>query len=309
MSRPAKLLISVPSFGWLLSNHSGEQHGDALVVGDATRVAQGEQAGEARAARSGRRAPRSSSSASAFASTSVASSTTSGAPPVLSISSTTDEPVVGLVVEDAVRDAVRLALPRPHELRAMVRRLGDGPADLRGAAVGAGRGDRVERAPERPGALGLHRVEPGWRGDRTERGRLAERRGARARERAAADLDDQVVDGRAGRGELGGDLVAERLSALDGEPVQVALAGEGNRARLDRLEEPVHGRVAGLARRSRAGGDDRAELLEPREHGRLGIDRDEDAQRALAGGGDDGGREGGVAAARDREVGPLRRDR
>ena len=168
------------------------------------------------------------------------------------------------------------------------------------------RGDGVEGAPERPGTLGLHRVELGWRGDRTERGRLAQRRGAGARERAAADLDDEVVDGRAGRGELGGDLVAERLSALDGEPVQVPLAREGNRARVDLLEEPVHRRIAGLARRPRAGGDDRPELLEPCEHGRLGIDRNEDAQRALARRGDDGGREGGVAAARDREIGSAR---
>ncbi len=51
------------------------------------------------------------SSASALASASVSSPTTSGLPPVVEHPLDDGEPVVGLVVEDAVGDAVRLAAP------------------------------------------------------------------------------------------------------------------------------------------------------------------------------------------------------
>ena len=124
---------------------------------------------------------------------------------------------------------------------------------------------------------------------------------ARAGERAASDLDDEPVERDAG----GDELPADRLAALDGEPVQVALAGERQRAGRQRLVEGVDGRVAGNARMPRAGRDVCAERGEPLEHDRVGVDRDEDAQGPAAGRGDDGGRERGVPAARDRELSPV----
>ena len=77
------------------------------------------------------------------------------------------------------------------------------------------------------------------------------------------------------------ELPAERLAALDGEPVQVALAGERERALGERLEEPVHGRVAGdaLARAGRRSTS--APSCSSRSStARLGVDRDEHAQTA-----------------------------
>ncbi len=133
--------------------------------------------------------------------------------------------------------------------------------------------------------------------------RLAEAVAAGAGERAAADLHDQPVDRLAG----GCDLPGERLAALDGEPVEVPLARERQRALCERLLEPLHGGIAGNAGGAGADGDERAQLLEPVQHERVGADRDEDAQRALARGRDDRRGERRVAAARDREVGPFRR--
>ena len=213
------------------------------------------------------------------------------------------EPVVGLVVEDAVGDAVRLVLPRPHELRAVVGGVGESIPDLVvGAALAAG-GDGVVGAPERPGALGLHRVEAGGRRNGIEHGCLVEGLGAGARERAATDLHDEAVEGHAGRREVGGELVAERLAAFHREPVQVSLAGERERSLGDRLQEPVHGRIARLPCDPRADGEVRPELLEPGENHRIGVDRDEDAKRAPTRSGDDRRGERGIAATRDREVG------
>ena len=67
----------------------------------------------------------------------------------------------------------------------------------------------------------------------------------------------------------------------------------------------MDGRVAGHAGLARAGRDVGAELVEPLEHERVGVDGDEDAERAPARGGDDRGRQRGVAAARDRELAAL----
>ena len=71
---------------------------------------------------------------------------------------------------------------------------------------------------------------------------------ARAGERAAADLDDEPVERDAG----GDELPAERLAALDGEPVQVALAGERQRAGRERLVE-ARGRSGRRERPAAAG--------------------------------------------------------
>ena len=151
----------------VISVDSGEQHGHALVVARRARRRGAQQPGEAGRAgrvdrdagrrerervRVGERRPRRRRAAS---------------PPVASISSTTREPVVGLVVEDAVGDAVRLVLPRPHELasgggRRRRPRCGWPP----GARLAQRAGDGLERAPERPGALGLHGVEARRRRDR-----------------------------------------------------------------------------------------------------------------------------------------------
>ena len=89
MSRPRKLLI----FGSFLSvavvGDAGEQHGDALVVGDVARCAQREQAGEARRARVVDVDARSSRGRARWRCASVSSSTTTALPPVASIPSTT----------------------------------------------------------------------------------------------------------------------------------------------------------------------------------------------------------------------------
>ena len=111
------------------------------------------------------------------------------------------EPVVGLVVEDAVGNAVRLLLPRPHELRAVVSRVGEGrSAFLRCGRVAPGR-NRVVGAPERPGTLGLHRLKERGGGECAERSSVVKGFGARTCERAASDLHDEAVDRLTGRGD------------------------------------------------------------------------------------------------------------
>ncbi len=72
------------------------------------------------------------------------------------------EPVVGLVVEDAVGDRVRLLLPRPHELGAVAGRV---------VEVAAG-DDGVERPLQRPRAFGLDGVDARHGAERAERNRL-----------------------------------------------------------------------------------------------------------------------------------------
>ncbi len=82
------------------------------------------------------------------------------------------------------------------------------------------------------------------RGERVEEAEgtcLGERLADGARERAAADLHDDPVELEPARSEL----PAERLAALDGQAVEVALAGERDRAVGERRLEGVHGRVAG----------------------------------------------------------------
>ncbi len=124
-----------------------------------------------------------------------------------------------------------------------------------------------------------------------------------ARERAAADLDDEPVEAARRRGSWA-HLLAERLAALDREPVDVALAGERQRAGGERGAEARATRgVACAPGRARADRDARAELLAdaPSRPGRRRRGTKTCSVRP-AGRGDDRGRERGVAAARDREV-------
>ncbi len=102
-------------------------------------------------------------------------------------------------------------------------------------------------------------------------------------------------------GERGGHLVAERLTALDGEPVLVSLAREGQGAFLDRALEVVIGGVAGEAVGARADGDLGSERLQPAEHDGIGVRRDEHEQPPAAGRRDDRCGQRGVPAAGDGE--------
>ena len=121
-----------------------------------------------------------------------------------------------------MRDRVRLCLPGPHELGAVACRVGE---------VAAG-DDAVERALQRPRTLRLHGVDAGHGRKCAEGDRLFEPVDAGARERAAADLDDQAVErGRRRRRAPSASVCA----ALDREAVQVALAGERERAGRERL--------------------------------------------------------------------------
>ena len=122
-------------------------------------------------------------------------------------------------------------------------------------------------------------------------------------ERAAADLDHDPIDPRraVGPADRRRQLEPERLAAFDGEGVQVALAGERQRALGDRVEERQIGRVAGDAGLPLAHGELRSEGPQPRDDRGVGVGRDEHEQPAAGRARDDGGGEGGVPAAGDRE--------
>jgi len=96
-----------------------------------------------------------------------------------------------------------------------------------------------------------------------------------------------------------GDLVADRLAALDGQAVLVPLAGEGKLAGGDGpLQRVVRGvaRHAGLPLTHR---ECRPQLLQPRHDLLVGPRRDEHVQRPPAGPGHDPGRQRCVPAAGD----------
>ena len=120
---------------------------------------------------------------------------------------------------------LRLGLPRPHELdRGAARRTASASRPPRAR-------DELVGAPQRRSALGLDGVDPRQR---------VEPRRARARRRAPRSRRSRARRRRPGRSagrasmpssaEVGDELVAERRAALDREPVQVALAGERQRA-------------------------------------------------------------------------------
>ena len=132
---------------------------------------------------------------------------------------------------------------------------------------------------ERVGRGGLDGVDPRQPVEDAEARGFDERLDAGAGERAAADLDDEVVELAAGAQELGDHLPGERLAALDHQRVLVSLAGEGDRAAGDLLAVAQVAGVAALARSARTDSELGAEPLEPRDHRGLGVRGDEDAQR------------------------------
>ena len=180
------------------------------------------------------------------------------------------QPVVRLVVEDSVSDASGLVLPGPHEGRAMVR--GEAERMRRIASLPY----CVERTLQRPGTLGLHRVDAGHGRERAERDALLEGVDARTCERPTTDLHDKPIGGDAG----GDDLPPQRLASLDRKPVQRALTRERQRALVNCMQEPPVRRISGDPV-SVAHGDLRAELLEAAEDDLIGVRRDEHAKRAF----------------------------
>ena len=193
------------------------------------------------------------------------------------------KPVVRFVVEDPVRNGMRLVFPRPHELRAV-------PCGV----FEPGFPGALEGALERPGRGGLHGVQPG------RQPTFAQPRCDGARERPASDLDDGAVERDARRRQL----PAERVAALDGEAVEVALARERHRPGRERLQQAAIRRVTRPAV-TRATRDAGAERVEAGEHRGICTGGDEDAQRPAAGRGHDRGGQSGVATARDRELGAF----
>ena len=164
----------------------------------------------------------------------------------------------------------------------------------------AGR-DAVVRTPEGPAPGGLDGVQAGLPVDRAERAGLGEGLRDGRGERPAADLHDDPVQRPALPGQLRDHLEPERLAALDGQAVLVALAGERDRPRGDRLAEPVDRRVAGYARLTLAHHDPCLELLEPFQHHGVGPRQHVDVQPSPGSPGHDRGRQRGIAAGGDRE--------
>jgi hypothetical protein len=79
--------------------------------------------------------------------------------------------------------------------------------------------------------------------ERTEPVRLAQSLDNRARQRASADLDDQVAHPVRQACQLSRELIAQRLPALDGEPVLVPLSCEWHCATGQPVTQPQVGRV------------------------------------------------------------------
>jgi hypothetical protein len=168
----------------------------------------------------------------------------------------------------------------------------------RGANPGVG-------ALERMRAGGLHGVQPWLPAHRAELDSLAQPRGARARQCAAAHLDDYVIHGRARQ--LRRDLVGDGLAALDRQAVLVALAGERHGPAGKLLPQPQVGGVPGCSWLARARHDVAAEPAQPGHDARVRVHRNEHAQPARPGPRHDGRGERRVPAARDREAAALRR--
>ena len=216
------------------------------------------------------------------------------------------EPVVGLVVQDPVGDAHGLRLPRPHVARPPVRDAMEAIVDRAGVDRGT-RGDAqvpqdaLPGADERPAAGGLHRVQARDGVDGADGGRVVEPERDPRCERPAADLDDDPVEGTAGRAQLVGDLPGQGRPALDREAVVRSLAGERDGALGEGLLQPQVRGIARLAGSARADDDDGPELPQPVDRGGVRAGGDEHAQLALGCPGENGSGQGGVAAARDGE--------
>ena len=214
------------------------------------------------------------------------------------------DPVVGLVVEDAMGQAVRHRLPRPHELGAV----GGGISTAAAELLVPGRGPRaapttfVERPGERPRARQSAPCAPGaW--FRAARRRPPPRTGLGPRHlRVHRRRPGSRRDRDALSGQRRGDLVAEGLAAFDREAVLVALAGKRQGAFRDRRLQAVIGRVSRRhPPRRRQTVISAPSARQPVDDGGLGVSRHEHEQPPAAGGGDHRRRQGGVAAAGDRE--------
>ena len=193
-------------------------------------------------------------------------------------------------------DAVRLRLPRPHERRAVAgdrveRRRDDRRGEVdrsTGARPDAGLGESLDDPlvgpSERPGGARLDGVETRQAIERPEGLRLGEALDDGRRERAATDLDEDAVEAAIRPpASCGGELPAERLAALDGEAVLVALAGERDRPRGDGRAQTRDRRVAGHASRTRADLTCAPSSAEARDDGRIGRRRDEDVEGSAGG--------------------------
>ncbi len=115
--------------------------------------------------------------------------------------------------------------------------------------------------------------------------RLGEGLHTTAGQRAAPDLDDEVVQTSPGGPQVGHHLVGQGLPTLDGQAVLVALAGEGQGAGVDLLAQPDVGRVAGHAGRAGAGDHVGPQVAEALDDDGVGVDRDEHPQAPVPGGG------------------------
>src|SRR6056297_144464 len=200
------------------------------------------------------------------------------------------DPVVGLVVEDAVSNGVRIP-PRHHQL-------GPQRCGEFGPTVGTGLESPPPGTGERGASLGLHGVEPSGRGGRTET----------SGEGAAADLHEdavEVVD--PGADELVADLPADGAAAVEGEGVLRALHGERDGAGGNGLAEAEHRRVArwvgGATLAAVCAGAEPVEFVaEPGGHPR----GHEHVDRPVGCSGEGRCSECSVAARRDRERWPCR---
>ena len=219
------------------------------------------------------------------------------------------QPVVGLVVEDAVGEAD--AAPSP---RATCRRSG-GPRSR------AARSPRHRGATASPAATPSRSRTRAWarasgkppcvwtvsmRGRRSMspsgEGVLEGQRLGRG-EGAAAHVDDEAVEGGGVVRQLVDELPAERGAALDGVAVEVALDGEGHGAGRDGRQQAVVGGVAGLAGLALADLDLRLQAAQALQDRGFRAGRHEDEQAAPRGARHDGGRQRGVAAAGDGQRG------
>ena len=144
----------------------------------------------------------------------------------------------------------------------------------------------------------LHRVNPRGARQQPRRDRARQRLHARAGERAATDLHDEVVELRRTTRQH---LVDQGLATVDRESVLVALAAERQRAGAQRFVKAVNAGIARFARCARARHDRRAERVQAIEHRRFGIRRDEDLQRTRSGAREHGRGERRVAATGDRQ--------
>ena len=209
-------------------------------------------------------------------------------------------PVVRLVVDDPVGDAVRLLLPGPHEGRAVAGGVGeDGVERLAGRDA---RPDALEGAGQRVDGRRLDGVDP--RAARRAPPVGVSPAGDGREQRPAADLDDEPVEaGRAARAPTAAASSQPSVSPPSiARPLRLPWQVNGTAPASSARRSAWYGRVAGDAGLALADGAGRA----PRARRRstttgIGVGRDEDVEVAAGGPGDDRGGEGGVAAGGDRE--------